>query len=530
MTRLYRRFRSGEFDLAPLGVERREENYPYFCTPCGASVFGWAGVDGIHFCTVRGFGETVFAVSPQNGAENCVHPVAEDFRAFLRLLLACKDAAALEQAWQWDETQFLGFLRSLPPDGERDAALRALRDASGLTPMEESFAYIRALQSSFDYGRLRFTEDFYDPDMNGGAEKPAAPRPAPAWKVWFDGGFFAGHTGRSRAGKELPLHAHFDWAGRAWVVPAAYLCAKGIVVDFCMRTEAAQLRAFREKWGLTGEETCEDVSPEREEEIGRDNPLTLDFRPALTLNGRALSMSHGCSVCFCPEESGVEAACADMDAVWTAEHYGLELSCGWTISRYAFPWPGRRPKEIRSLSLSMTQEPVRISGPRFAVRSPGCTVSLALPEGTECTLTVLSCEPETIPLPPSAQERWIFPPRCLTLRYTLTPAQPAGSVFLRDACPGDSPVPCLRDSGEDAPGASASEYAFLPEASPAAAIGVIGGADGPNAVFVSAGTGGPERHDVLAACSSLYYELPERIEWQAVFCRTQFGTGEFRLL
>ena len=81
-------------DLAPLGVERREESLPYFCTPKGARIFARSGVDGIHFCFVRGFGETVFAVSPMNGRENCVHPVAKSFRDFLRLLLALHDAAA----------------------------------------------------------------------------------------------------------------------------------------------------------------------------------------------------------------------------------------------------------------------------------------------------------------------------------------------------------------------------------------------------------------------------------------------------
>jgi hypothetical protein len=38
----------------------------HFCTPKGAKVIGWAGVDGIHYCFVRGFGEMVFAVSPMN--------------------------------------------------------------------------------------------------------------------------------------------------------------------------------------------------------------------------------------------------------------------------------------------------------------------------------------------------------------------------------------------------------------------------------------------------------------------------------
>ena len=50
MDRTFQKFLRSGIDLSPLGVERREENTPYFCTPKGASIFGWAGVDGIHFC------------------------------------------------------------------------------------------------------------------------------------------------------------------------------------------------------------------------------------------------------------------------------------------------------------------------------------------------------------------------------------------------------------------------------------------------------------------------------------------------
>ena len=46
----------------------------------------------------------------------------------------------------------------------------------------------------------------------------------------------------------------------------------------------------------------------------------------------------------------------------------------------------------------------------------------------------------------------------------------------------------------------------------AAAIGVIGGADGPTAVFVGAQT--PKLH---AVCSSLHFEPVGEVEWRAVF-------------
>ena len=53
MDRTFQKFLRSGLDLAPLGVERREENLPYFCTPKGAAIFGWAGIDGIHYCLIR---------------------------------------------------------------------------------------------------------------------------------------------------------------------------------------------------------------------------------------------------------------------------------------------------------------------------------------------------------------------------------------------------------------------------------------------------------------------------------------------
>ena len=62
MDKTFQKLLQTDIDLSSLGVERRTDNEPYFCTPKGASVFGWTGVDGIHFCFVRGFGVLDFAV------------------------------------------------------------------------------------------------------------------------------------------------------------------------------------------------------------------------------------------------------------------------------------------------------------------------------------------------------------------------------------------------------------------------------------------------------------------------------------
>lgn len=95
MDKTFEKFLRSGIDLSLIGIERREDNASYFCTPKGASIFGWAGVDGIHYCFVRGFGGMVFAVSPMNSAPDFVHPIARDFEDFLRLLLACGDVSSI---------------------------------------------------------------------------------------------------------------------------------------------------------------------------------------------------------------------------------------------------------------------------------------------------------------------------------------------------------------------------------------------------------------------------------------------------
>lgn len=53
-----------KLDLSHIGLQRGQKKSGYFCTPVLSKVIGWAGVDGIHFCTTKGFGDMIFAISP----------------------------------------------------------------------------------------------------------------------------------------------------------------------------------------------------------------------------------------------------------------------------------------------------------------------------------------------------------------------------------------------------------------------------------------------------------------------------------
>ena len=159
---IYQKFLRLGISLASVGIESGNDDVLYFCTPKGASIIGWAGIDGIHYCFIRGFGEVVFAVSPMNTAPDFVHPLAENFTDFLRLLLACGDAAVLEQAWMWEKVQFESYLEENPVTENQKETLAEIAEKMKLTAIEKPWEYIKSLQSSFDYSKIKYTEEYYD--------------------------------------------------------------------------------------------------------------------------------------------------------------------------------------------------------------------------------------------------------------------------------------------------------------------------------------------------------------------------------
>ncbi len=350
------------------------------------------------------------------------------------------------------------------------------------------------------------TEDYDDLDMN-----PYAPPEPPAWKVYFDGNFW-GHESGQRAGKELPLAAQFDWAGHHWLIPAAYACAKGLVLDFCMRIEPDDIRTFMKKWDLSIEnESQKQFSQEERMQLNRDNPLSLEFRAALCLNGKEQKSSHGCGTTYNP--CLPEGYVAELEAKWAAEHYGLDTDFGWMILRSCYPWATKRKPTIKTLSVTMMQQKLPIAGPHFRVNAPGDTFSFIYPDGgTEYTLRVQEYEAQTLDtdLMPQNME---YPTHFRAMIYTLTPEPPEDMVSLADCAEGDRPR-------------QRQTEAFAPAArNDAAAIGIIGGAVGPTAIIC----GRAQQGKLRVACSALHFAPVEDVEWRIVFREKQFEDAVFEI-
>ena len=319
-------------------------------------------------------------------------------------------------------------------------------------------------------------------------KKEEAKRVSPEWKVYFDGNFW-GHYGRDHAGREIRLNREFDWGGYPWIIPAAYSCSRGLVVDFCMRVGVEEILRFLEKWNLDPEnDQHRDFTQEEQMKVDLDNPLCFDYIPGLEVNGKTLRASRGCSVVFnpCLSEERI-----DERAKWVRGHYGLDQSFGWTIWRWVFPWSGKSRPEIRSISLKMEQRLRRVPGPHFKVHGPGDTFMFSHPvNGTKYTLTVQDLEQQTVPEEHFDSRRWRYPTHFMVMRYTISP-EADKAVLVCDCDQSDQPLEIAPDTDPSGPKDRKS-----------VAVSIIGGTDGPTAIAV----GGSEHGKVHTACSALHFE------------------------
>ena len=79
----YKKFCGLNIDRAAIGLGKSVYDLEYFCTPVGAEVIGYEGVDGIHYCFIPGYEDIVFAVNPMPAVDEYVYPLAKNFEDFL---------------------------------------------------------------------------------------------------------------------------------------------------------------------------------------------------------------------------------------------------------------------------------------------------------------------------------------------------------------------------------------------------------------------------------------------------------------
>lgn len=345
-----------------------------------------------------------------------------------------------------------------------------------------------------------------------------------SWLVSYDGSFR--HAGED-SGREVPVRKEFLWGRKKWVIPALYLCQKGLVIDFCMEVESAELKTFIEKWDLA-RTACDLRSREQELKLHLEHPLDVSFSSHISLNGKELKSEHSCAVSWLPEacfpgSRFPDKMTPDPEAKAVLEYYGLDRDKAWSIHRHAYRWtPDMGPftpeawreslKTAGPLLIHLERDRESIPAERFTALNIGQRVPIRHPlTGAEYLLTVHDIRSESLPPDPFPDSCMEFPGHCTVVFYSLQPDLPNQDFHLLDCAEGDAPRRKKGASGS-VKYASVSSTIF---------IGIPGGTEGPAAILLpddAKHSGAAARATLHNSCSSVYFETPEQLQWLAVFC------------
>lgn len=136
----------------------------YFCTPKGAWIFGSLGVDGIHYCTVPGFGDTVFVVNPSAPDDRYVMPVAENIAMFFSLIHTLHGTQMIDSMIFWSRDQFDTARTEMmaEEDPQREQEWQCLCSLCPLTDVEDPYGYVHAQCEHFDPEKIPYTRSYYE--------------------------------------------------------------------------------------------------------------------------------------------------------------------------------------------------------------------------------------------------------------------------------------------------------------------------------------------------------------------------------
>ena len=481
----YDHYINNKFTLSAFGIDRGESKSDYFCTPKGARLIGWTGVDGIHFCTIKSLGETVFAVEPMGYAGRHAFPVAANFDDFLRLLISCGHEAYLEQAHAWSKEDFENFAKENPITSEANQLIACLQNEYGLDPIDEPYDYLKKIYADFDFSTVPYKKDYYE-------YFPKEEMPLPKeWKVYYS---LHERKNGEKSGQELPLNVKFSWAGYEWLVPSAYICAKGSVLDLFAEADSEEVHKFLFKWMFS--EDDERFTAEQQLKMETENPLNFDFHSCININGIPRCEQQSCGNVWVQGYEGYQSE-AMRDIL---EHYGLSLDKCWIWRRMCFPWATRSKQNINTLSLKLEQRPHTLIGKKFFVSTAGEKISFIHPvTNKEHTLTVTEYEDDKLSSLHTISDGYEHPAYCTKMAYTIYPDLPNTDFAISDTRQSDAPK-----KTDKVP----KNYDFV------SAMSIIGGADGPTSVIM--GVPHSEKK-IRAACSALTFEPQKNVEWKITF-------------
>ena len=236
------------------------------------------------------------------------------------------------------------------------------------------------------------------------------------WKVTFS-------PDSQERGKEIPLDLYFLWGGRQWKLPSLYLFEKGVVLDFLLEAEQAELNTFIKKWDLL-REVEHTYSELQREQIEQEHPLWMDFTPTLRLNSQALKYKGCTGRCWLPAACLGGTAMDDRSMQAVMEHYELDENKGWGFRRCRFLFAEEKCTDIQSMELSLSHAPRTVLGEILRSPEKGTALDFCHPiSGQMHHLTVHEISAEALP-------EGYFQQLCYSV-------EPRTALTLRDIQPSD---------------------------------------------------------------------------------------------
>ena len=487
-----------------IGFIQMEENEGDFCTPVGADIIGWTGVDGIHFCLVEGQGDTVFCVNPSAYVGEYVHAVSNSFEDFLRLLITVGSTDVIDQGAFLNEEDFLFYKRENPLAKEQKEIMDCIAQNLNLTPLDDPLKYLKDVHQNNDCSLLEYEDDLY---------KVRRPKMIlPEWKVTLDAEYFSMVTDEE-AGHEVRVMQEFVWEESKWIVLSYYQFDEGIVIDLAKQVNEQELNTFREKW-IDGSEDWSDMPEEMMEQMMSENPTNESFVPSLLINGYGMEWSGSCCVGFTPTIEEDEANSVEAESIM--EHYQLSKENSWQHFRICFRVgddmismnhldENMTCQKDFSMKLTLSQERKPVSGPHFHNLKQGELRKFVHPfTGDMHVLNVLDVKQERLTEEIYSDEQYLYP-RCMTvITYAITPQIERGTYQLRDCSKSEQRIRREEVIESDL---------FLPTMTSSEQV-IIGGSDGLTSIFIAAKS---SQSGVTSASSSLTFEPKEEIEWRLTF-------------
>lgn len=314
------------------------------------------------------------------------------------------------------------------------------------------------------------------------------------WDVYFASGFYGSKKGKK--GEKTEINKVFSWAEKEWIIPAVYICPKGLVADICEKTDREILRQFKEKWSFCGYDENR-LTDEQKTDFLNDIPTPTDFRTRLTVNGKPCMSSFGSSVTYIPQEYLPDGDESNRDSIKTMNYYNLDKNDGWTINRISIPWATAKKPVIKSAELSLIANMKTVSGDKFTTPGAGEKIEFVNPlDGNKHTLEVKDVRKNETAF---AVDGYDFPDKNTVMSFLVFPDIDKKYFSVRDTEQNDAPV----KTGEKITDNEASS------------IAIIGGADGPTAFFITEKQS--SENDIHTASSALKREHKETIMWQFIF-------------